>query len=56
MRFACFGVLSLFSTKTMYSFFSESLGGGELSISSCPGVGLDRQETKKMQIPLVEWY
>jgi len=28
----------------------RSPGGGELSLSACPGVGIDRQERKKLQI------
>ena len=29
----------------------QKLGGGELSLSACPGVGIDLQKRKILQIP-----
>ena len=49
------GLLSLYRTKTCLFFLASpgvgSGGGGrELSLSACPGWGIDRQGTKKLQI------
>ena len=37
--------------KNIYMVVDQELGGGELSLSTCPGVGNRPPRKKKMQIP-----
>ena len=41
----------MFEHKATYLWSMRSPGGGELSLSACPGVGNRPQERKKLQIP-----
>jgi len=40
-----------FVHKTTYLWSMRSPGGGESSLSACPGMGIDCQMRKKIQIP-----